>query len=108
MMSTQLIGDETIPQKVRAIRQALQSLEDATSRQPAGPISAADITNASERFSLWAGNLGALREPTSKLSLERRLLDAPDIRKQICQQLDYMTEGVSDCMFKIISSNSII
>ncbi|EHK17604.1 uncharacterized protein TRIVIDRAFT_116979, partial [Trichoderma virens Gv29-8] len=59
-------------------------------------ISSREFTDALEKFALWAGSLGALREPTSKLSLEHRLLEAPEIRNQIHKQLDYIIEAIDD------------
>lgn len=56
------------------------------------------VIDAMERFILWTGNLGALQDPKSKLSLDHRLLEAPEIRNQIYQQLDHMLEAIHDCM----------
>lgn len=60
-------------------------------------ILARDVTDALDRFSLWAGNLGALLPSTSRLSLDQRLSDAPETGGRICEVLDDLGEAVSDC-----------
>ena len=60
---------------------------------------AAAAADSLERFTLWAGNLGAMHAPSSRLSLDFRLLDAEDIRRQISRQLDEIIEAIEDCMF---------
>ncbi|KAK3361686.1 hypothetical protein B0T24DRAFT_642166 [Lasiosphaeria ovina] len=61
-------------------------------------ISSAPITDALERFTLWAGNLGALRNPQAKMSLDYRLsvAKAVDVRTQIQRQLDEMIEALNN------------
>ncbi|KAK0709992.1 hypothetical protein B0T26DRAFT_679327 [Lasiosphaeria miniovina] len=61
-------------------------------------IPSASITDALERFTLWAGNLGALRNPQAKMSLDYRLsvAKAVDVRTQIQRQLDEMSEAVKN------------
>ena len=60
------------------------------------PISAEDVGDLHDRFLLWAGNLGALRNPSSRLSLDRRLSEAPEVRRQILQQFDDIAEAADD------------
>ncbi|KAL8379409.1 hypothetical protein RB599_009001 [Gaeumannomyces hyphopodioides] len=50
---------------------------------PSQNILARDVTDALDRFSLWAGNLGALLPSTSRLSLDQRLSDAPETSERI-------------------------
>lgn len=52
-----------------------------------------------DRFTLWAGNIGALNVPTSPLSLEHRLRDAKDILTHILELLDDLQEATSDRMY---------
>ncbi|KLU83002.1 hypothetical protein MAPG_02069 [Magnaporthiopsis poae ATCC 64411] len=59
---------------------------------------ARDVTDALDRFGLWAGNLGALLPLTSRLSLDRRLADAPETSERICEVLDDLGEAVSDLL----------
>lgn len=56
-----------------------------------------EVVDCLDRFSLWAGNMGAMRNPTSPLSLDERLFEAVDIREQINRQLDEITEAINDC-----------
>ncbi|KAK3681759.1 hypothetical protein B0T22DRAFT_523022 [Podospora appendiculata] len=59
-------------------------------------LSSSSITDAYERFILWAGNLGALRSPTARISLDYRLSEAPDLRTYIFRELDDMLEASQD------------
>lgn len=47
-----------------------------------------DIQQMQERYDQWAGNLGALQQLGSPLSLEYRLRDAPLIRESILNTLE--------------------
>ncbi|UKZ79467.1 hypothetical protein TrVFT333_007222 [Trichoderma virens FT-333] len=88
---------QTLPQKSRTVQKRFLSLiQNLEGIEPSNDIPSREFTDALERFALWAGSLGALREPTSKLSLEYRLLEAPEIRNQIHKQLDYLIEAIDD------------
>ena len=69
-----------------------QASEDGTETN-SPPLAVAD---ALERFLLWAGNLGALRIPTSRLSLDYRLSEAEDLRDYIFRELDDLLETLHD------------
>jgi hypothetical protein len=56
-----------------------------------------EVVDSLERFSLWAGNMGAMRDPLIPLSLDQRLFQAADIRDQINRQLDEIEEAIDDC-----------
>lgn len=60
-------------------------------------LPSAAVVDCLERFSLWAGNMGAMRHPLTPLSLDQRLLQATDIRQQIHRQLDEIEEAIDDC-----------
>jgi hypothetical protein len=60
-------------------------------------LPSAAVVDCLERFSLWAGNMGAMRNPLAPLSLDQRLLQATDIRQQIHRQLDEIEESIDDC-----------
>lgn len=93
---------QTLPQKSRTVQKCFVDLINYLENNDVpNVISPSEITDALERFALWAGNLGALRGPTSKLSLEYRLAEAPEIRSQIHRQLDYLLEAIDDGMFEI-------
>ncbi len=90
---------ESISHKSRHVRQGLLDLnacldeKQQHSKSPLVPL--ASITDATERFALWTGSLGALRQPESKLSLDSRLSDAADIRKHRYRQLDEMVNAIA-------------
>ncbi|EHK41994.1 hypothetical protein TRIATDRAFT_175603, partial [Trichoderma atroviride IMI 206040] len=69
-------------------------------------LPSAAVVDCLERFSLWAGNMGAMRNPLASLSLDRRLLQATDIRQQIHRQLDEMEEAIGD-LTKMIRNPSV-
>lgn len=57
-------------------------------------VDSRDVARLQERFDQWAGNLGALQQPSSPLSLEHRLRDAvlvshyiSDVLKSLCDSL---------------------
>ncbi|KAI1413447.1 hypothetical protein F5Y13DRAFT_189354 [Hypoxylon sp. FL1857] len=91
----------SISERSREIKKSLRNLKDqidkdAQKDQP--PIRSDAIEDILDRYLLWTGNLGALHEPTNKLSLDCRLLAAPEIRDQICEFLDDLQEAVDDLM----------
>ena len=61
-----------------------------------------DIKIIEERFDQWAGNLGALHKPTSPLSLEYRLRDAPLVRTSIINFLVDLHTSVRDGKFPMV------
>ncbi|KAI0886876.1 uncharacterized protein GGS22DRAFT_158908 [Annulohypoxylon maeteangense] len=54
------------------------------------------LEDALDRFLLWAGNTGALQEPTSMLSLDHHLSIAPEIWEQTCEVLKDLLEAIND------------
>ncbi|KAK1489099.1 hypothetical protein CTAM01_11248 [Colletotrichum tamarilloi] len=52
-----------------------------------------DFAQLLERFEQWAGNLGALRQPSSKLSLDHRLRDSPTVTASIFSMLEDLNES---------------
>jgi hypothetical protein len=54
------------------------------------------VEDVLDRFLLWAGNLGAMRAPVSRLSLDRRLAEAPEVKELICQHLADLQEALDD------------
>ncbi|KAK5987005.1 hypothetical protein PT974_11120 [Cladobotryum mycophilum] len=91
-------GDgSSLASKTRAVQRNLTKLRnELNDGQVPCEVSISAIIDALERFILWAGNLGALREPKSKLSLDHRASAAPEVREQISQQLDNLMEDIDD------------
>lgn len=64
-------------------------------------VTAVSVTDKLERFILWAGNLGALQRPQSKLSLDSRLASSRDVRDFICTELQDLFMALRDRMLPI-------
>jgi hypothetical protein len=60
------------------------------------------VNNELDRFSLWVGNIGALHQPGSPLSLEMRLREANDVLAHIRGLMEDITE-VADQLLEIVS-----
>jgi hypothetical protein len=84
----------TLSLRARGLFQDL--ISEIESRNDGEPVSAEAVTDALERFTLWAGNLGAMKVPAAKLSLDSRLASAPEIKDQICQQLQELAEALEE------------
>ncbi|KAK1640771.1 hypothetical protein BDP81DRAFT_510114 [Colletotrichum phormii] len=52
-----------------------------------------DLAQLSERFEQWAENIGALRQLSSKLSLDHRLRDSPTVRASIFSMLEDLNDS---------------
>jgi hypothetical protein len=78
------------------VKNHLQSLHSAVSEKSHDDftITKEDIGGQVDRFVLWAGNMGALRNPDSKMSLDSRLNNALEVREHILRQLSYIDEAV--------------
>jgi hypothetical protein len=57
----------------------------------------AGVQDASEKFRLWAGNIGAYHATTKKTSMEYRLRAAPQLRQEVCTLLCELNEALEDC-----------
>ncbi|KAH7020416.1 hypothetical protein EDB80DRAFT_882449 [Ilyonectria destructans] len=101
---------ESIEKKTRQVKKQFQSLishldkSNDTENGCIHALSCTSITNALEKFVLWAGNLGAFRGPVTKLSLDHRLSNAPEIRDEISRQLDDISEAIGDLLSIILGT----
>ncbi|KAK8021657.1 hypothetical protein PG990_006795 [Apiospora arundinis] len=84
-------SSSSISQRCYDIKQALLDLGDASEDDVARKIS--DLL---ARFELWAGNLGAFQQPWKRLSLDARVAQSPDIRKEILRHLDKIEQAASE------------
>lgn len=82
---------ESVSSQCRGCVVTLKNIISILSSPPKlqGRIYDENVINELERFSLWAGNIGALHEPKSPMSLETRLSEASDV-------LDYILESIYD------------
>lgn len=76
-----------------AINSQIQSIKEHPQITAALATAATDV---SERFALWARNIGAFNPPWSQLSLESRLRDAPEIRDWVCELLNDLADALTD------------
>lgn len=60
-------------------------------------VSAEDVSDAWDKFKLWAGNIGARRTPDSAASLESRLKGAKRVLEQVVRLLNGIQEALDDC-----------
>lgn len=88
----------TISKRCSDVKNSLEDLLAAVGKEPRDGFSITkdDIGDQLDRFLLWAGNLCALRNPKSKLSLDQRLSSAPEVREQILRQFADIEEAVDD------------
>ncbi|KAG7039977.1 regulator of conidiation-1 [Colletotrichum scovillei] len=90
------MADPEISQAARRCYDSLSSLaqEFEKSRNTwEHELTERDFAQLLERFEQWAGNLGALRQPSSKLSLDHRLRDSPTVRASIFSILEDLNES---------------
>ncbi|KAI7912207.1 hypothetical protein M0657_010561 [Pyricularia oryzae] len=73
-----------------------QNHHDLSASPRANDTKAIDVNDALERFTLWAGNTGALLSPTSRLSLDSRLAAAPETLDQVCEVLNDLADAIAD------------
>ncbi|KAI0381384.1 hypothetical protein F5Y04DRAFT_255358 [Hypomontagnella monticulosa] len=100
--------DRSISERSRNVKTSLIALKSQieTKNQDGHlPIRPETIDDILDRYLLWAGNLGALHLPTSRLSLDQRLLPNPEIRDEICDFLDDLQEAIDD-LTDIVLGNS--
>lgn len=92
---------QTIFDKTCHVRQLLgnlvSSIDNVARNDGVPPLASASIVDASERFTLWAGNLGAMRHPSARISLDYRLSDGPEVQGLIHRQLDEMKDAIETC-----------
>jgi hypothetical protein len=85
----------TIADRSSDVRQSLLDLLDGA-RTTKAPIESQKVDDVLDRFKLWTGNLGALHQAQRRMSLDSRLAGSPEVRNQICEQLDDMQEAIQD------------
>lgn len=92
--------EDSISQRVRLCVPAFQSLLAAVAKEPGqqnhslGQISSEWVKDNFDRFKLWSQNIGAHR--TGKSSLDYRLRDASNLRKQAVDLVGELTHALED------------
>lgn len=101
--------DKTISSRCRKIQSELSRLLDILESDEVTTVPTSvtdfDVRDRLDRFALWAGNLGALQRPESKLSLDSRLAGSKDVRNSICAELRDMLKAVKDLRLLLITGN---
>lgn len=79
----------------RGVRKSLVALTQAEDTRQF-PLLLPDLEDILDRFILWAGNMGAWHPPHSRMSLDSRLSESPEVRHQISQLLKDLSEAIQD------------
>jgi hypothetical protein len=80
----------SIAHRCNLILSSLQLIGQSTRAN--GEPTCSTIEDELDRFRLWAGNLGALQQPKSSLSIESRLVEAPNVLLHVAELLDELVE----------------
>ncbi|KAH9884170.1 hypothetical protein F4778DRAFT_763884 [Xylariomycetidae sp. FL2044] len=99
----------SIAELSREVRRDLSALVSAAKHQESADILSSEYTaleDISDRFELWTASLGALHDPKSRLSLETRLSDSPEILHQIRENLQDLREALQDYIFLGVDGHS--
>ncbi len=92
----------SISVKATAVHDGIKDLRRCAERPkasrppPPSTVTGETLADISERFALWARNIGALHPPRSQLSLDSRLRDIPEIQEWVCELLDDLKEALDD------------
>ncbi|KAF2730965.1 hypothetical protein EJ04DRAFT_555033 [Polyplosphaeria fusca] len=82
----------------RRIAERFARIVSTADVQDPGGIIVNTLKNATERFQLWCGSVGAATDPQKKISLEWRLRDAPDIREDVQSLFVDLAEALDDLL----------
>ncbi|CAJ0555333.1 Ff.00g053980.m01.CDS01 [Fusarium sp. VM40] len=91
--------EENINKKTCSVKVQFQNLvndAEQDDQMESHDVLRTTVADLLTRYVLWAGNLGALRTPSSKLSLDYRLSDSSDVRHEIMVQLQDIAEALAD------------
>ena len=78
-----------------------EGLFDILAKAVSQQLLRASLTNAKvqdefDRFKIWGGNLGARHSASAKISLDWRLRNATELRKEIIQLLEEIASALED------------
>lgn len=74
----------------------LQGLLSALSTQDEPSSARAQVSEELGRLRVWAGNFGAHRKQTDRLSLDHRLREAPDLHRVVRNHLDDLSKTTQE------------
>lgn len=96
------IQDRSISNRAREVKCDILTLLQILKTRSQEDQHVVALEDLLDRYKLWAGNLGALHQSTKKISLDYRLLSAPQIQDKICKHLDALKEAINECRFSCI------
>ena len=99
----------SISAKAAAVYSTVENLKQflpVSGTASAPTVTIESLVDVSERFGLWARNIGALHPPESKLSLDSRRQNAPEIQEWVSELLDDLTEALNDRKFEFKGSTT--
>lgn len=85
----------SIADRCRGVSESLVTLAQGKDTRQF-PLLLPNLEDILDRFILWAGNMGAWHPPYSRMSLESRLSESPEVRQQISQLLIDLYEAIKD------------
>ena len=89
---------QTVAARTGAVEIRFESIVHCIERnEGTTTVSSDDVTDAWDKFKLWAGNIGARQTPDSAASLESRLKGARRVLEQVINSLDAIQEASDDC-----------
>ena len=96
---TQAVDVSTRVRRVHSGFQRMLNNIEAGSESEDSSVAArrAVIEDATERYQLWAGNLGAFHTAADSRSLDHRLQNAKSVRKRVSELLDELLELQQSC-----------
>jgi hypothetical protein len=96
--------EQTVASRTRIVEDRFRDLiTEIVSCSKTSSVSTEAATDASDKFKLWAGNIGARQLPTSPASLESRLVTAKRILEQVEDLLDELLLALKDCEEYLLS-----
>ncbi|KLU83201.1 hypothetical protein MAPG_02266 [Magnaporthiopsis poae ATCC 64411] len=95
---------ESVSQKSHGIKACLEAAVSAASAvSNYSAINHSALKETRDQFFVWAGNMGAMHKPSSKMSLENRLSDTEGVLRHIHRLLEDLHEALEDIVSFISS-----
>ncbi|EJT77121.1 hypothetical protein GGTG_07033 [Gaeumannomyces tritici R3-111a-1] len=94
-----MMASSTISHKCGIIKAGLKAVASAALEAAAPPmITSADLCDFRDKFILWSGNMGAMHQPSSSLSLECRLSGAQGVLAHIHRLLGDLRDALEEVL----------
>lgn len=99
-------GAGVVRQKIERLSSLIEEPHEPGTREEVLTRPSA-IADTKERFVLWCGAVGIVQDPALENPLDRQLADAPELRDQVCHQLNELVEALNDCEFCLATCSGI-